>query len=274
MAGSDMTRRESRRVDTRRESWRVDIDGLAFRVIATRGGIGRPVVLVHGIGVSHRYLARLHDVLAENRTVYSIDLPGFGGLPKPTTDVDVTAMASALGKVVESLDTGEVVLVGHSMGSQWVVELGVRRPELMSFVVAMGPVADEAHRTMLAQTVALARDTLGEPPQVNAIVFSDYLRCGVPWYLTQLRHMLSYPLEDRVSSLSRPLLLIRGGSDPIAGLEWCRRLRDRAAQAELVIIPGQHHVAQHSRPRAVADAIVAHTDAPTRLAPTRAGRIT
>ncbi len=248
--------------DAPRERWRLYVDGLAFRVIASRSDTDRPaMVLVHGIGVSHRYLSRLHDVLAENRTVFSIDLPGFGGLAKPEGDVGVPAMAAALATVIASLDAGAVVLVGHSMGSQWVVELGAGRPDLVTHVVAMGPVADARHRSVLAQTTALARDTLGEPPRINAIVFSDYLRCGMRWYLTQLRHMLSYPIEERVGDLARPLVLIRGSRDPIAGLEWCRLLRDRAGggrAASLALIPGQHHVAQHSAPRAVASAILAH----------------
>lgn len=241
--------------------WRVDVEGLAFRVVATVDrsfADGAAVVLVHGIGVSHRYLSRLHDELAQSRPVYSIDLPGFGGLPKPGRDVDVPQMATALATVIASLGVGPVVLVGHSMGSQWVVEVGVQRPDLVTDVVVMGPVADARHRTIVAQTLALAADTLGETPAINAVVFADYLRCGVPWYLTQLRHMLAYPIEDRVPSLPCPLLVIRGSRDPIAGLEWCRLLRSRARQATLVLIPGQHHVAQQSAPRAVASAIIAH----------------
>jgi pimeloyl-ACP methyl ester carboxylesterase len=244
-------------------TWTTYVEGLAFRVFATprtdEQAAGSPaIVLVHGIGVSHRYLSRLHDALATERTVFSIDLPGFGGLPKPGRDVDVATMADALATVVAALDAGPVVLVGHSMGSQWVVELGVRHPELVTDVVAMGPVADTRHRTVMAQTIALALDTLGEPLDINAVVFTDYLRCGIPWYLTQLRHMLGYPIEERVPALSIPLLLIRGGRDPIAGVEWCRMLRDRSRQATLVHIPGQHHVAQQSAPRAVAAAITAH----------------
>lgn len=256
----------------RADRWRLYVDGLAFRIIASRSAADRPaIVLVHGIGMSHRYLSRLHDVLAEDRSVFSIDLPGFGGLPKPGRDVDVPAMADALATVIESLDIGSVVLVGHSMGSQWVVEVGARRPDLVSHVIAMGPVADARHRSMLAQTVALARDTLGEPPLVNAIVFTDYLRCGIPWYLAQLRHMLTYPIEDRVEALARPLVLMRGSRDPIAGLEWCRMLRARTGAAAassapsasvsrsaLVVIPGRHHNAQHSAPQAVAAGILAH----------------
>jgi len=218
-----------------------------------------PVVLVHGIGMSHRYLARLHDVLGEDRAVFSIDLPGFARLPTPDFDVDVTAMSQALGEVIESLGLGPVVLVGHSMGAQWVVEAALQRPDLVAHVVAIGPVTDDEHRSLGAQAIALARDTLGETPVINAIVFTDYLRCGLPWYLTQARHMVAYPIEDRVAGLRRGLLIIRGEHDPIAGVEWCRRLRERAPSAALVTIPGRYHVAQFSSPRAVADAIDFHT---------------
>lgn len=243
----------------RPERWRTLVDGLPFRILASERPEARPpAVLVHGIGASHRYLARLHTVLAQDRSVYSIDLPGFGGLPKPTRDVDVPAMAAALAKVLDGLHLASVVLVGHSMGSQWVVEVGIQRPDLVSHVVAIGPVADSRHRSVAAQTIALAEDTLGESPEVNALVFSDYVRCGIRWYLTQLGNMLRYPIEDRVGSLARPLLIVRGARDPIAGLDWCRRLRDRAMDADLVLIPGQHHVAQHSAPRAVAAAILAY----------------
>ncbi|MBW9111933.1 alpha/beta fold hydrolase [Microbacterium ureisolvens] len=240
---------------------RVAVGGLAFRVLASASPASREpaIVLVHGIGVSHRYLSRLHDELAGHRTVVSVDLPGFGGLPKPGYDVDVATMARALGQLLEGLALGPVALLGHSMGTQWVVETALQRPELLTSVVAMGPVADARHRTILRQTRALTVDTLLEPPTVNAIVFTDYLRCGVPWYLTQLRHMLTYRLEDRVALLTVPLLLIRGGADPIAGVDWCRHLRHRAPRAELVQIPGHHHVVQHSAPKAVASAILSLT---------------
>lgn len=245
-----------------RNGRRVDRGPLAFRVLSTGSTSPTgplPVVLVHGIGMSHRYLARLHDVLARDRTVFSIDLPGFGGLPKPGFDVDVATMARALGDVIASLDAGPVILVGHSMGSQWVIELAAQRPDLVAHVVAIGPVTDDAHRSVLAQALALGRDSLGETPRINAIVFGDYVRCGIPWYLTQVRHMVAYRIEDRVAGLRMPLLLIRGEHDPIAGPGWCRRLRERAPSAALVSIPGRYHVAQFSSPRAVADAIVFHT---------------
>lgn len=232
------------------------VDGLMFRVVsspvaATAGGF----VLVHGIGMSHRYLRGLHAELALTDAVLSIDLPGFGGTRKPDGDLDVPAMARGLAAVLDRLGLRDVIAVGHSMGSQWVVELAAQRPDLVSGVVVMGPVADDHHRTAFAQARALALDVLGESPRASWIVLTDYVKCGIRWYLRQLRHMVAYPLEDRVRDLAKPLLVIRGSRDPIAGSSWCRRLCDAAADAAVVDVPGSFHVVQDRAPEAVARAI-------------------
>jgi pimeloyl-ACP methyl ester carboxylesterase len=248
-------------------SRRVDIGDLTFRIISTvRETVANrpPIVLVHGVGMSHRYLQRLHRVLAEVRPTYSVDLPGYAGLPKPRADVDVPTMGRALSEVVSSFTAEPVVILGHSMGAQWVVEAALHRPDLVDMVVTMGPVTDRNHRTATAQVWALTLDTLMESPFANGIVFTDYVRCGVPWYLAQTRHMLAYPIERRVAQLAVPLLVIRGARDPIAGLAWCRQLRDRAAEGHLVQIPQQPHVAQHSRPKAVASAVLDYADRASR----------
>jgi pimeloyl-ACP methyl ester carboxylesterase len=217
-------------------------------------------VLVHGIGVSHRYLARLHRELARRSVVHSVDLPGFGGLPKPQGRLGVAEMSRALATLLERIGVTHAVLVGHSMGTQWIVELALQSPATVSHLVLIGPVTDDRHRTVLAQTIALTVDTLGEPIDGNALVFSDYLRCGPRWYLRQLREMLAYPLEERVRAVAAPLLIIRGGRDPIAGLSWARRLRDSAGAAVLVTMPRHQHLVQHTAPRTVAAAITAFLD--------------
>lgn len=228
---------------------------LLLRTLTSSGAAGATFVLVHGIGMSHRYLARLHRLLAGRGTVISVDLPGFGSLPKPDHDVDIEEMADALGALLDATGTGPAVLVGQSMGTQWVVELAARRPDLARAVVLIGPVADERRRTVLQQAGLLALDTVGEPPGANALVFTDYLRCGPFWYLAQLRHMLGYPIEHRIVHVQAPVLVMRGSRDPIASRRWCGRLRTAAQSAVLVEIPGRVHNVQHSAPGAVASAI-------------------
>lgn len=243
----------------------MDIGDLAFRLWESPRPSGSTVplvILVHGIGMSHRYLRRLHDVLALSTRVVSVDLPGYAGLPKPPRDIDVAEMGRALAGAVATLGEDRVVLVGHSMGAQWVAEAASGTDLSVVAVVAIGPVVDERFRTIGAQARALAVDTLGETPRINAIVFSDYLRCGIRWYLKQVRHMLAHPTEDAYRALSVPVLVIRGGADPVAGREWSRRLRDAAAVSRLVEVPRRHHVVQESAPHAVASGILFHVSGP------------
>ncbi|WP_440710906.1 alpha/beta fold hydrolase [Herbiconiux sp. YIM B11900] len=229
--------------------------GRAFRAITSLLPDAPTIVLLHGIGASHRYLSHLHDELARTNTLHSIDLPGFAGLPKPDEAPDVPVMAAALARVLDRLGVRQAVVVGHSMGAQWAVELAVQRPDLARAVVAIGPVSDRDHRSLLAQAAALARDILGEPLRVNAVVFADYLRCGPVYFLRESGPMIRYPIEDRARELEAPLLVVRGGNDPIASTAWCTLLSDRAAQGSVVEVPGHRHVVQHTAPLEVAAAI-------------------
>lgn len=212
-------------------------------------------VLVHGIGVSHRYLELLHAELAKDADVHSIDLPGFGGLPKPAASPDIAETALLLAGALEALEIQGAILVGQSMGAEWVTELAALRPDLASGVVLIGPVTDDSARNLALQSLRLAKDITGEPLDTNLLVFVDYLRCGVIWYLRHTRFMIPYRIEDRVADLTMPLLIIRGAKDPVAPLDWCRRLRARARNGSLVVIPGRYHNVHHSAPRAVASAI-------------------
>jgi pimeloyl-ACP methyl ester carboxylesterase len=118
--------------------------------------------------------------------------------------------------------------------------------------VLVGPVADERHRSLPGQAAALFVDTLRETPGANALVLTDYLRCGIRWYLAQLRHMLDFALEREVGRVRVPVLVLRGARDPVAGPQWCRRVRDAAASGRLVEVAGRAHNVQHSAPRTVA----------------------
>lgn len=224
-------------------------------------------MLIHGIGVSHRYLARLHDVLATSARTYSIDLPGFGGTPKPDRQLSVEDYAGFIVEALESQGVESYILVGHSMGVQFAVQVALQQPERARQLVLMGPVVDSRHRTVWQQGLALFRDgLLFESPSSNWVVFSDYLRCGVSWYLTELPVMMTYPTEKRLVGVKAPVLILRGSRDPVAGREWALKLTRTASRGRLVEIAGCGHVAQHLRPKEVARAIrtfVASTTEPS-----------
>lgn len=221
------------------------------------GAAAKPVyVLLHGIGVSHRYLARLHLELAKNADVYSFDLPGFGKSSRPGRQLQVADYAAFVAGVLAAEGVRNVVVIGHSMGTQFAAELALREPDLVAGVVLMGPVVDSGRKSVTRQAVALTRDAMfSESLTSNMIVFSDYLRAGPRWYLTELPVMMEYPMRDKVAAVRQPVLVLRGTKDPIAKNAWCASLAGAAQQGTFAEIPGQGHVFQHTAPEAAAQTI-------------------
>lgn len=206
---------------------------------------GPVFVLLHGIGMSHRYYRRLQTLLAGHGDTYSIDLPGFGAAAKPDRQMSVEEYAAVIASTLETLGTGPVVVVGHSMGAQFATELAVLCPELVSHVVLIGPVVNSAHRSVLRQSLALGLDSLRESPSGNAIVCADYVRCGPRWYLTELPVMMSYDLEARLTEVHQPVLVVRGSRDPVASRSWCLRLTAVTPNARFLEVPGAPHIVQY-----------------------------
>ena len=247
---------------SRPERFEIEAADRLGHVFVSRGPAGSEtartaVVLIHGIGVSHRYLRRLHGLLAESVDTYSIDLPGFGATPRPEHALSVADHATYILGALEQLGVLEFVLVGHSMGTQFAVEAARQQPGRVSQLVLMGPVVDSKRRTVLQQALALGRDSLFyESPSSNALVFTDYLRCGPVWFLKTLGVMMDYATEERISEVTAPVLVLRGVNDPVASVDWCRRLAARAPQARLLEIEGAGHVVQHIRSVEVARTIL------------------
>ncbi|MDR6416961.1 alpha/beta hydrolase [Pseudarthrobacter sulfonivorans] len=220
---------------------------------------GPVFVLLHGIGMSHRYFRRLQILLAQHGDTYSIDLPGFGATPRPDRQLSVPDYAAIVAATLKKMGATRVVVIGHSMGTQFATELAVQHPDLVSHAALLGPVVDSARRTIRQQSMALGLDSLMESPMGNAIVVTDYARSGLRWYLTELPVMMSYDLEVRLGAVTQPVLVIRGSRDPVASRPWCHKLADTAPNGRFLEIPGKPHIVQHGAATRTAAGILALT---------------
>ncbi|MFB2596193.1 alpha/beta fold hydrolase [Herbiconiux sp. P17] len=230
-------------------------------------GSDAPFVIVPGIGMSHRYSARLHDELARTATVLSLDLPGFGGRPKPAGRMSVPDYAHAIARALDERRIGRAVLVGHSMGAQFSVEVARLRPRLVERLVLAAPVVDPHRRTGRQQSLDLLHDLVLETPSAAAIVIADYLRTGPRWFFTELRAMLAYRTEEAIGGVTCPVLVVRGENDPIARRHWCYDLAHRAVDGELAEIGKAGHVLQHTATEQVARAITTFAARDTQSSP-------
>lgn len=213
---------------------------------------GPTVVLVHGIGVSSRYFGPLVRELVPTSRVVAPDLPGFGTSPDPDHVLSVAENADVVAALLDELDVRRAVLVGHSMGVQFVTEVALRRPELAGALVLLSPVTDPDARSGTRQALRLARDAFHEPLRGLLVQIREWLRCGVRRYAATIPHMRDYPLGDRLSQVALPVVVVRGTQDPVSPSGYVHRLARRAKDARVVEVPGAAHLVMYSRPETVA----------------------
>jgi pimeloyl-ACP methyl ester carboxylesterase len=237
-----------------RDSVRFEYGGRVLLVFEQGRDTGTTFVLVHGIGVASRYFRRLAPLLAEHGRVLTVELPGFGQAPKPRRVQRVEDHGDLLAAYLASIGCTDAVLVGHSMGTQIVVDAALKHP--VRALTLIGPVTDPDARSAVRQGWRLFLDTLRESPASNWIVLTDYARCGPSWYLRTLPSMLGYDLERMLPQVAVPATVVRGSRDPIAPRQWVRRVAALLPKSRLVEVQGAPHVAMFSHPARIAAEIL------------------
>jgi pimeloyl-ACP methyl ester carboxylesterase len=233
-----------------------------FPVVEGAPSEGRPFVLVHGIGVSSRYFHPAAAELAKLGTVYLVDLPGYGSAPNPRRDVSIGDHAGVLARFLRAEGIERPVLVGHSMGTQVVSQLALDYPQVTDRIVLMAPTMDPAARRFWHAAARLAADSvLYEPIAVKLLNLVDYLfRCGIPYFLRQVPHLLGDRIEDRLPLLAVKGLVIRGDSDRICPQEWTMRAAGLLRDGSHETVAGPH-VVMFTDPKRVAALIAEHVRA-------------
>ncbi|MEU9916463.1 MULTISPECIES: alpha/beta fold hydrolase [unclassified Streptomyces] len=104
-----------------------------------RVGSGEPLLLLHGIGHHRQAWDPVVDILATEREVIAVDLPGFGaspGLPDGLT-YDLATTTAVFGAFCEALELDRPHVAGNSLGGLLALELG--REKLVRSVTALSP---------------------------------------------------------------------------------------------------------------------------------------
>lgn len=122
-------------------SFAVERDGL--RLAGESVGEGPPIVLLHGLTATRRYVVHGSKVLPrEGFRVVSYDARGHGE-SGPAPEGAGHTFPEMVGDLVAVLDSVEhdrpVVLAGHSMGAHTAVAYALERPERIAGLVLAGP---------------------------------------------------------------------------------------------------------------------------------------
>ncbi|MEU4038224.1 alpha/beta fold hydrolase [Streptomyces collinus] len=249
-----------------------------------RVGRGAPLVLLHGIGHHRQAWDPVVDILATEREVITVDLPGFGaspGLPDGLA-YDLPTTNSVLGALFEALDLDRPDVAGNSLGGLLALELG--REKLVRSVTALSPAGfwTEAERryafTMLltmrgiaqrlplplverlsrtaAGRTALTSTIYGRPGRRSpeAVVAETLALAGATGFDATLRAGTTVRFTDELSGL--PVTVAWGTRDRLLVRRQGIRAKTIIPHARLVRLPGCGHCPMNDDPALVARVIL------------------
>lgn len=170
----------------------VEVPGARLHVLdkgPADGAAQRPaLLLIHGLaGNLCHFSCGVVDPLAAHYRVVAVDRPGSGYSERlPGTAATLSAQADAMAALIETLQLGRVVVVGHSLGGAVALTLAQRHPGRVAALALIAPLTHAPTaispafaglqirwpwlRTVVAWTLALPA-TLAQRDKILAIVF-------------------------------------------------------------------------------------------------------
>jgi 3-oxoadipate enol-lactonase len=240
------------------ESARVNVP--TFSVL----GGGPTVLMLHGIGGGHLAFAPQVETLASSgyRAV-AWDMPGYGH-SAPIEPYTFKGLAQSCIALIETLNCGDVVLLGHSMGGMVAQEVMARRPELVSKLVlcgtspSFGQPEGDWQREFIAQRTApldagtsmaelaetLVPQMVGPGSLPEGVRLATHCMSQVPpsTYRRALEALVTFDRRANLPQIRVPTLVVAGEHDRDAPPAMVKKMADSISGATFIEMPGIGHL--------------------------------
>ncbi|HEY9624213.1 MAG TPA: alpha/beta fold hydrolase [Crinalium sp.] len=238
-----------------------------------------PLVFLHGFG-SALTQWRLNLIpLSQHRTVYAIDLLGFGASEKAAASYNVDLWIEQVYDFCQTLIGQPVILVGHSLGALVALAAAERHPDLVKGLVLitlpssrqellpewLQPIVGAIEGLFASPLIikplfqfirqpafirSVLRKIYSNPESVTDELISSFtmpaLDRGSAAVLTRLvkartRSDFSPSTKSLLPNLQIPILMLWGEQDQVIPLTWGRQLPALNNKVKLVELPGAGH---------------------------------
>lgn len=249
-----------------------------------RVGTGEPLLLLHGIGHHRQAWDPVVHILAAEREVIAVDLPGFGESPALPDGLrhDLGTVVPTLGGLCEALEIERPHVAGNSLGGLLALELG--REKLVRSVTAISPAGfwspverryafgvllamrPGARRLPLPVIERLSRSAAGRAALTStiyarpgrrspeAVVAETLALARAEGFADTLRAGTTVQFTDDIPGL--PVTVAWGTRDRLLVRRQGIRAKHIIPRARLVRLPGCGHVPMNDDPALVARVIL------------------
>jgi len=234
----------------------------------TDAGKGLPLVFVHGFPLSGSAWRHQIEAFRSSHRVIALNLRGFGGSDTQAGSVPMAKYAADLFALLEQLEVGPIVLIGHSMGGYVALAFARDSPEMLRGLVLVGTKAGsdtpEAAAGRLATAEKVEADGTGAvieamvskmlAPDNRDAIMADQVRrmmspatpAGVAGALLGMAERSdSTPILDQIEV---PTLIIAGEADAVIPPSESEILANGIPRAELKLIPRAGHLVAFEQP--------------------------
>ncbi|MFV0137306.1 alpha/beta fold hydrolase [Streptomyces sp. HMX87] len=256
----------------------------SLTVAYARVGDGEPLLLLHGIGHHRQAWDPVVDILATERDVIALDLPGFGASPALPDGLphDLATMNAVLTGFCATMGLDRPHVAGNSLGGLLALELG--REGLARSVTALSPAGfwseaerryafgvlkgmrATARRLPLPLVERLSRTAAGRTALTStiyarpgrrspeAVVAETLALAGAEGFTETLRSGREVRFADDVPGI--PVTVAWGSRDRLLAPRQGVRAKRAIPRARLVRLPGCGHVPMNDDPALVARVVL------------------
>ena len=222
-------------------------------------GEGRPLLLIHGVGLQADAWLPMAPMLTPHFAVTAVDMPGHGKSEKLSGTPSLVEYTDRIAKIIDAPS----VVIGHSMGALIAIDLAVRYPEKVQAIVPLNAVfqrSDEAATAVLARAENMAAGSGTDPGPTLDRWFGAASAAEAPasraacerWLreVDQAAYAQAYlafatatdPSDEDLAAIACPALLMTGELEPNSTPDMSFALAKRMGHAKVAIVPQARHM--------------------------------
>lgn len=218
------------------------------------------IVLIHGLGMSGKYLHHLASRLSEKYTVYVPDLPGFGNSSKPAFVLNIQELADALHDWTQAFPVDKAWYLGNSAGCQIIIDFTFHYPARVQGLILQGPVIDPYQQSMGKQLLQFIKLMPYEPASVTLLMLIEYAKSGLRRLIETFRFSLQYKIRENLPHIMVPVLVVRGEFDKLVSQKWAEEATGLLPEGRLNVFAGEGHTIIYSAPGLMAQIVYEFTE--------------